>query len=86
MLNSQARRFQGKNKDAPKEHIGVSLKQWYPQIIHFNRVFHYKPSILGENPLFLETPIWIFTYSISHMSYHFTRNIGTPTGWRTAMS
>ena len=20
---------------------------WYPQIIHFNRVFHYKPSILG---------------------------------------
>ena len=27
-----------------------------PQIIHFNRVFHYKPSILGETPLFLETP------------------------------
>ena len=27
-----------------------------PQIIHFNRVFHYKPSILG---LFLETPIWM---------------------------
>ena len=23
------------------------LKWWYPQIIHFNRVFHYKPSILG---------------------------------------
>ena len=29
-----------------------------PQIIHFNRVFHYKPSILGVFPLFLETPIW----------------------------
>ena len=29
-----------------------------PQIIHSNRVFHYKPSILGENPLFLETPIF----------------------------
>ena len=28
-----------------------------PQIIHFNRVFHYKPSILGVFPLFLETPI-----------------------------
>ena len=28
----------------------------YPQIIHFNRVFHYKPSILGY-PYFLETPI-----------------------------
>jgi len=27
-----------------------------PQIIHFNRVFHYKPSILGI-PLFSETPI-----------------------------
>ena len=23
------------------------LKWWYPQITHFNRVFHYKPSILG---------------------------------------
>ena len=26
-----------------------------PQIIHFNRGFHYKPSILGVFPLFLET-------------------------------
>ena len=26
-------------------------KQWYPQIIHFDRVFHYKPSILGY-PIF----------------------------------
>ena len=23
------------------------IEWWYPQIIHFNRVFHYKPSILG---------------------------------------
>ena len=29
-----------------KTHGGF-LKWWYPQIIHFNRVFHYKPSILG---------------------------------------
>ena len=29
----------------------------YPQIIHFNRAFHYKPSILGTP--FLETPRWI---------------------------
>ena len=28
-------------------HIGV-----YPQIIHFNRVFHYKPSILGYHYYF----------------------------------
>ena len=26
---------------------GGFLKWWYPQIIHFNMVFHYKPSILG---------------------------------------
>ena len=26
---------------------GCFLKWWYLQIIHFNRVFHYKPSILG---------------------------------------
>ena len=26
---------------------GCFQKWWYPQIIHFNRVFHYKPSILG---------------------------------------
>ena len=39
---------------------GCFRKWWYPQIIHFNRGFHYKPSILGETPLFLETPI-LFT-------------------------
>ena len=27
--------------------FGCFQKEWYPQIIHFNRVFHYKPSILG---------------------------------------
>ena len=26
---------------------GCFRKLWYPRIIHFNRVFHYKPSILG---------------------------------------
>ena len=26
---------------------GCFQKSWYPQIIQFNRVFHYKPSILG---------------------------------------
>ena len=31
------------------------LKWWYPQIIHFNRVFHYKPSILGY-PYFRKPP------------------------------
>ena len=35
---------------------GCFQKQWYPQIIHVNRVFHCKPSILGVPP-FTETPI-----------------------------
>ena len=30
---------------------GCFRKWWYPQIIHFNKVFHYKPSVLGL-PLF----------------------------------
>ena len=35
-----------------------------PKSCHFNRVFHYKPSILGV-PLFLETPIWQRLFSIA---------------------
>ena len=34
---------------------GGFRKWWYPQIIHFNRVFHYKPSILGY-PYFWKPP------------------------------
>ncbi len=35
-----------------KKHViwpiyGCFEKEWYPQIIHFNRIFHYKPFILG---------------------------------------
>ena len=39
---------------------GGFLKWWYPQIIHFNWVFHYKPSILGY-PYFWKPPAgdWI---------------------------
>ena len=37
--------------------MGVSKNSGTPN--HpFNRVFHYKPSILGETPLFLEIPKW----------------------------
>ena len=40
---------------------GCFLKWWYPQIIHFNRVFHYKPSILGylnfRKPSYVPTSI-----------------------------
>ena len=34
---------------------GCFRKLWYPQIIHFDRVFHYKPSILGY-PYFWKHP------------------------------
>ena len=34
---------------------GCFQKSWYPQIIHFNKVFHYKRSILGY-PYFWKHP------------------------------
>ena len=37
---------------------GGFLKWWYPQIIHFNRVFRYKPSILGYYPYFWKHPYY----------------------------
>ena len=45
---------------------GCFQKQWYPQIIHFNMVFHYKPSILGypyfwkHSYVFPVSPIGLF--------------------------
>ena len=39
----------------PKRRNGCFRKSGYPQIIHFNRIFQYKPSIFGV-PLLLETP------------------------------
>ena len=38
-----------------KKNVDVSENRGYPQIIHFNRVFHYKPSILGY-PYFWKHP------------------------------
>ena len=37
---------------------GCFQKEWYPQIIHFNRVFHHKPSILGY-PYFRKHPYFV---------------------------
>ena len=34
-------------KNVPSCSGGCFRKKGYPQIIHFNKVFHYKPSILG---------------------------------------
>ena len=41
---------------AAAQHMGVSKNSGFsPQIIHFNRIFHYKPSILGY-PYFWKHP------------------------------
>ena len=39
-----------------KKHMDISKNSVPPQIIHFNRVFHYKPSILGAHPYFWKYP------------------------------
>ena len=47
---------------------GCFRKWWYPQIIHFNKVFHYKPSILGY-PYFWKHPcIYSNTFSLHRFS------------------
>ena len=56
-LVSESASFFAPKMMTPKN--GGFRKKWYPQIIHFNRVFHvfhYKPSILGENPYVWKHP------------------------------
>ncbi len=42
-----------------RDYMDVSKNNGTPKSFHFNMGFHYKPSILGVFPLFLETSIWI---------------------------
>ena len=42
---------------------GCFQKLWYPQIINFNRIFHYKPSILGY-PYFWKHPSVVFNLKV----------------------
>ena len=47
-------------------YLGVEPKIWEnPQIIHFNRVFHYKPSIWGAHPYFWKHPS--ITWNMSNL-------------------
>ena len=55
---------------------GCFHKWWYPQIIHFNRVFHYKPSILGY-PYF-----WKHPYGEVQLDTLWNIHILNPTSWR----
>ena len=43
--------------------------------MNFNRVFHYKPSILGVFPLFLETPIYRYYIYIYAIHCHIIFNV-----------
>ena len=55
-------------------HVGVSLNGGFsPQIIHFNRVFHYKPSILGySTPIFGGPPMYTRNLLQEMMGEHST--------------
>ena len=47
-----------------------------PPIIHFNRIFHYKPSILGFSPYFWKHPYeyTIHLYNIHGIFMHWEKN------------
>ena len=64
-------------------HMDVSENSGTTKIIHFNRVFHYKPSILG-NPYFLETPISLGSLDWERLwnSLESTRGVKRVTVWR----
>ena len=50
-------------------YMSVSKNRGTPKFIHFDRVFHYKPSILGGfPPIFLETPIYVLV--VFNLTYH----------------
>ena len=48
---------------------GCFLKWWYLQIIHFNRVFHYTPSILGYHYFWKHPYVYIFIYELHLRKY-----------------
>ena len=54
-LPNQVRRFEISSIFFCNFHVGVSKNRGTPKIIHFNRVFHYKPWILGY-PYFWKHP------------------------------
>ena len=58
---------------------GCFLKWWYLQIIHFNRVFHYKPSILGYH-YFRKHPYIIPLHSF--LPRGSTVSPSAPSAWR----
>ena len=58
-------------------------KWWYPQIIQFNRDFHYKPSILGY-PYFWKHPFVVFVF-FRNVFPRMSGHVDTP-GWQLGWS
>ena len=52
--------------------MDVSENNFSPQIIHFNRVFHDKPSILGFSPIFGNTHMMMIIAVDVDDEYDFT--------------
>jgi len=69
---------QGNPKKLPKNHVldmDVSENSRFsPQIIHFNRIFHYKPSILGY-PYFWKHPYIAVQKKTRHSMRPFKTNL-----------
>ena len=59
---------------------GCFLKWWYPQIIHFNRVFHYKPSILGY-PYFRKHPHILWRFMVTSILRPFWFDVFVKKSW-----
>ena len=65
---------------------GCFRKSWYPQISHFNRVFHYKPSMLGY-PYFWKYPyIDVFHRFFSVCLGAVAIDFGSPALWEQFQS
>ena len=58
--------------------MDVSENRGTPQIIHFNRVFHYKPSILGYIPLFLGNTQMPRSFSADWLQQNIRSKVWTP--------
>ena len=57
-------------------HMEIFLQYGYPQIIHFNRICHCKPTILGY-PHLWKTPYWMATCSSRPLSRRTTLLVGS---------
>ena len=72
-------------RDVLREIYGGFLKWWYPQIIHFNRVFHYFHHPFWGTPIFGNTHIYVYIYMIyqyppigEQLSFRTTSSFFTP--------